>query len=252
MAVREGDMAGEHLGAAESLSPETQRFAVEELGRISDGLEEKSPQEMLHWALGRFQPDVAFACSFGAEDVALVDMISKVDPSTKVFYLDTEALFPETYELIERVAGRYNVELLRAAPAITLADQARLYGDELWRFQPDLCCDIRKVRPLTTMLDPLDAWITGIRREQGPTRANTGMVEWDLKFGLVKVNPLARWTNADVRRYIAENDVPHNPLHDRGYPSIGCTFCTRAVEPGEDLRAGRWAGTDKIECGLHR
>ena len=242
-------MAGQRLEAVTTL---TNRSAAEELKRISDGFEEKPPRQVLRWALGRFQSDLALACSFGAEDVALVDMISRIDPSTKVFYLDTGALFPETYELIERVAERYNVQLLRAAPAVTLSDQARLYGDELWKLQPDLCCDIRKVQPLTTMLGPLDAWITGVRREQAPTRANVGIVEWDFKFGLVKVNPLARWTNAEVRRYIAENDVPYNPLHDRGYPSIGCTHCTWPVEPGEDPRAGRWAGTDKIECGLHR
>jgi len=136
-------------------------------------------------------------------------------------------------------------------PALTVADQARLYGDDLWRLRPDLCCQIRKVQPLVTMLGALDAWITGIRREQAPTRANGGVVEWDCKFGLVKVNPLARWTSADVWKYIAENDVPYNPLHDRGYPSIGCRYCTRPVDPGEPPRAGRWSGSDKTECGLH-
>jgi phosphoadenosine phosphosulfate reductase len=178
-------------------------------------------------------------------------MISRIDPATKVFYLDTEVLFPETYELIERVARRYRLQLLRAAPAVSIADQARLYGDELWNLRPDLCCNIRKVQPLTTMLGPLRAWITGIRRDQAPTRANGAIVGWDRRFGLVKVNPLAGWTSADVWRYIAENDVPYNPLHDRGYPSIGCTHCTRQVRPGEHPRAGRWSGSDKIECGLH-
>jgi phosphoadenosine phosphosulfate reductase len=242
-------MADQNQGVAVKQAPE---FTPEELQRLSDGFEEKPAQEVLRWALERFQPNVALACSFGAEDVALVDMVSKIDPSTKVFYLDTEALFPETYELIERVVKRYKVQPLRAAAAITLADQARLYGDELWQRQPNLCCDIRKVQPLTAVLSPLRAWVTGIRREQAPTRANAGIVEWDGKFGLVKVNPLARWTHADVWRYIVENEAPYNPLHDRGYPSIGCTHCTRPVKSGEDPRAGRWAGSDKTECGLHQ
>jgi phosphoadenosine phosphosulfate reductase len=207
---------------------------------------------VLRWVLERFQPGIALACSFGAEDVALVDMVSQIDRSTKVFYLDTEALFPETYELVERVAERYDIQPLRAAPAVSAADQARLFGDELWKTQPDLCCAIRKVQPLTTMLRPLSAWITGIRRQQTPSRASAGIVEWDGEFGLVKVNPLARWTSADVWKYIAENEVPYNPLHDRGYPSLGCTHCTRPVKPGEDPRAGRWADSDKIECGLHQ
>ena len=242
-------MVGQRVEVTTTL---TTCFAVEELRRIGLDFEDESPQAVLRWALGRFQRDTAFACSFGAEDVALLDMIARIDPSTKVFYLDTGTLFPETYELIERVAERYNVQLLRATPAVTLADQARLYGDELWKRRPDLCCEIRKVRPLTTMLDPLDAWITGIRRQQSPARATASIVEWDFKFGLVKVNPLARWTSADVWSYIAENGVPYNPLHDRGYPSIGCALCTRAVNPTEDPRTGRWPGTDKIECGLHR
>lgn len=227
-------------------------FAPGELERLSDGFEERPAQDVLRWALERFRPSIALACSFGAEDVALVDMVSKIDPTTMIFYLDTGALFPETYELIERVAERYRVQPLRAAPAIAAAEQARLYGDELWETQADLCCSIRKVQPLTTVLRPLSAWITGIRRRQSPARAGAGIIEWDRDFGLVKVNPLARWSDDDVWNYIAENEVPYNPLHDRGYPSIGCTHCTRPVEPGEDPRAGRWAGTDKNECGLHQ
>ena len=241
-------MAGSHRDAAETATP---HFTVDGLRLMSDAFEGSSPQEVLRWAIRRFQGGVALACSFGAEDVALVDMISKIDPSTKVFCLDTGTLFPETYELMERMVERYDIRLLRAAPALTMADQARLYGDELWKLRPDLCCHIRKVQPLTTMLGALDAWITGIRREQAPTRAKGGVVEWDGKFGLVKVNPLARWTSADVWKYVTDNDVPHNPLHGRGYPSIGCTYCTRPVDPGEAPRAGRWPGSDKTECGLH-
>lgn len=241
-------MAGSHQDAAEAVAPHLTSYGLK---LISDAFEASSPQDVLRWAARRFQGGVALACSFGAEDVALVDMISKIDPSTKVFCLDTGSLFPETYELMERVVERYHVRLLRAVPAITVAEQAHLYGDELWKLRPDLCCQIRKVQPLTSVLGGLDAWITGIRREQAPTRAEGGIVEWDSKFGLVKVNPLARWTTADVWKYIAENDVPYNPLHDRGYPSIGCMPCTGPVDPGEAPRAGRWPGSDKTECGLH-
>jgi phosphoadenosine phosphosulfate reductase len=183
--------------------------------------------------------------------VALVDIVSKIDPSAKIFYLDTEVLFPETYELVERVVERYRVQPLRAAAAVTMTDQARLYGDELWKIQPELCCSIRKVQPLTAVLRPLSAWITGIRRDQTPARANAGIIDWDGDFGLVKVNPLARWSDADVWSYIGENEVPYNSLHDNGYPSIGCTHCTRSIKPGEGPRSGRWAESDKTECGLH-
>jgi len=130
-------------------------------------------------------------------------------------------------------------------------EQAELYGDELWARQPDLCCATRKVEPLQRALGEVDAWVTGVRRDQAPTRANAKKVEWDEKFGLVKANPLADWTLKEVWAYIHEHDVPYNPLHDRNFPSIGCTHCTRPVMPGEDPRAGRWAGQDKVECGLH-
>lgn len=242
------DVTGEGQQTTVTLAP---RFAPEELQRLSGGFEEKPALDILQWALERFQSDIALACSFGAEDMALLDMVTKIDPNATIFYLDTGALFREAYELIERAAERYNVRPLRAAAAISAADQVRLYGDELWRTQPDLCCAIRKLQPLATVLRPLSAWITGIRRQQTPARAGAGIVEWDGEFGLVKVNPLARWSSADVWQYIEKNDVPYNPLHDRGYPSIGCTHCTRPVKPGEDPRAGRWSGSDKTECGLH-
>ncbi|MBI5286258.1 MAG: phosphoadenylyl-sulfate reductase, partial [Deltaproteobacteria bacterium] len=134
----------------------------------------------------------------------------------------------------------------------TLEGQARVHGDKLWATNPDLCCKIRKIEPLVEALKGLRCWITGIRREQAPTRANTQVVEWDNKFNLVKVSPLVRWTNKDVWDYIHRNDVPYNILHDKNYPSIGCEPCTKPVKPGEDPRAGRWAGQEKTECGLHK
>jgi phosphoadenosine phosphosulfate reductase len=227
-------------------------LSPDELKRLSDGFEKSSSQEILSWALDRFHPDIALACSFQAEESVLVDMLSRIRPETKIFYLDTAVLFPETYETRDRFVERYGVQPIRMAASLAMEDQSRLYGDELWKSDPNQCCNIRKVQPLTAALAPLRGWITGIRREQAPTRANAGLVEWDGKFGLVKVSPLATWTSEDVWKYIAENDVPYNPLHDQGYPSIGCTHCTRQVMPGEDPRAGRWSGNDKIECGLHK
>ena len=230
---------------------EKRLWTEEELKRLAEEFEEKAPQEVLTWAINEFHPSIAFACSFGAEDVALVDMIMKINPETKIFYLDTDLLFKETYETIERVIEKYKISPVRYASSLTLEEQARQYGERLWEKDPNLCCRLRKIEPLKEALKGLDAWITGIRREQSPTRANAKMVEWDKNFGLVKVNPLVRWRTKDVWDYIMENRVPYNPLHDRNYPSIGCEPCTRPVKPGEDLRAGRWAGFEKKECGLH-
>ncbi len=227
-------------------------FSPENLKRISDSFEGKAPTEVLRWALERFHPSIALACSFGAEDVALVDMVVRIRPDATIFYLDTDFLFPETYELRDRVVQKYSIQPIRAVPSLSPEDQAALYGPELWARDANLCCNVRKVQPLTTVLSPLRAWITGIRRDQAPTRANAGIVEWDGKFQMVKVNPLAAWAWDDVWRYIQDSGVPYNVLHDRGYPSIGCTYCSRPVKPGEDPRAGRWSGTDKTECGLHK
>lgn len=224
-----------------------------ELNAVAASLEGQGPEATLTWAFANFgQDQIALACSFGAEDVALVDMVAKLRPGARVFYLDTNVLFPETYALIEQVKAKYDVSLEQFLPLLTLEEQAAQKGDALWTNDPDGCCGIRKVEPLGRALGTMTAWITGIRREQAPTRANAKMVEWDAKFGLVKLNPLAAWKEKDVWEYIMANGVPYNPLHDQGYPSIGCTHCTRQVKPGEDPRAGRWSGFAKTECGLHK
>lgn len=197
-------------------------------------------------------PRMTFACSFGAEDVVLVDMIQRIRPQMDMFYLDTGFHFQETYETRDRLMDRYGCKFIQILPAFSPEEQAARYGDALWRSDPNQCCNIRKVDPLTRTLAQYDAWMTGIRREQAPTRANARKVEYDTKFGLVKFNPIADWTGEEVWRYIREREIIYNPLHDRNYPSIGCTYCTRAVLPGEDPRAGRWAGNDKTECGLHK
>lgn len=224
-----------------------------ELNEAAAQLEGQAPEAALRWAFQNFAiDDIALACSFGAEDVALVDMVSKVQESARVFYLDTNVLFQETYDVIDQVKAKYNVRLEQVLPLLTLEEQAAQHSDELWTKDPDACCGIRKVEPLTRTLSGLKAWITGIRREQSPFRANAKMVEWDQKFGLVKINPLVAWKDKDVWAYIMANGVPYNVLHDQGYPSIGCTHCTRPVKPGEDPRAGRWSGHNKTECGLHK
>jgi phosphoadenosine phosphosulfate reductase len=213
--------------------------------------EDQPPEELLKWAVETF-PSITLACSFGAEDVVLVDMLQKVSPKTDIFYLDTDFHFKETYETRDRLSERYGMSFVQVKPKLTPEEQAALHGEELWKSDPNKCCNIRKVDPLVEILGKYNAWITGIRRDQAPTRANAKKVEYDVKFGLVKFNPLASWTSEDVWNYIRENNVPYNPLHDRNFPSIGCEHCTRPVMPGQDPRAGRWAGTEKTECGLHK
>ncbi|MGQ7279548.1 phosphoadenylyl-sulfate reductase [Brevibacillus thermoruber] len=228
------------------------RITDDELNLTACQLENGRPEDALAWAVEQFGGRVALASSFGAEDVVLIDMLHKLAPATPVFYLDTGLHFPETYAVRDRLRERYGIEFIRVLPKLTLAEQAEQYGDNLWEREPNLCCGLRKVEPLGGFLAGYDAWITGIRREQAPTRARAKKAEWDEKFQLVKVNPLADWSREQVWQYIREHGVPYNPLHDRNYPSIGCRVCTRPVRPGEDPRAGRWSGFDKTECGLHK
>lgn len=213
--------------------------------------ETATPHEVLRWGLERYKGGITLACSLGAEDVVLAEMVGRIDRATPIFYLDTDYLFPETFEVRDRLKAKYGLNFVAVKPAITVEEQAAQHGVDLFGRQPDLCCKIRKVDPLRRHLGGYRAWITGIRRDQAPTRANAGLVEWDKMFNLVKFNPLARWTWEDVWAYIKANDVPYNVLHDRNYPSIGCQPCTRQVQPGEDPRAGRWANFAKKECGLH-
>ncbi len=224
----------------------------EQIQEISMKFEGAQPQDAVSWAVTTFGKDMAFACSFGMEDVCIIDMILKVSPDARIFYLDTSLFFKETYELIRKLEDRYIVKFESVKSECPLEQQAQQYGDALWKINPDLCCSLRKVVPLKKQLSTLKAWMTGIRREQAPTRAHAKPVEWDEKFNLVKINPLVRWTSNDVLGYLLKYDIPYNPLHDKGYPSIGCEPCTFPVNPGEDARAGRWRGFDKNECGLHK
>ncbi len=231
------------------------RPSDEELKALSDSFESKQPQDLLAYALERYPSSIVLACSFGAEDVVLVDMIHRINKQTPLFYLDTDFLFKETHDVKDRLVAKYGLlpgQVIQVKPLLTPEQQAARYGEALWTRQPDQCCRLRKVEPLARVLRGYAAWITGIRRDQAPTRANAGLVEWDKKFQLVKFNPLARWSPTEVWMYIRLHEVPHNELHDRGYPSIGCTHCTAPVKPGEDPRSGRWQNFTKTECGLHK
>jgi phosphoadenosine phosphosulfate reductase len=214
-------------------------------------LEPRAPEDILRWAVDRFAPRLTCASSLGIEDCVLLDMASRQRLPIDFFTLDTELLFPETYDLWRRIEERYRITVRAVTPQHSVADQAVHEGAELWLRNPDRCCELRKMQPLRAALAPFDAWITAIRRDQTPERANAPVVGWDSRFGLVKVNPLVRWNIDQVRQYVVEHDVPYNPLHDHDYPSIGCVPCTSRVTPGEDPRSGRWRGKEKTECGLH-
>lgn len=213
--------------------------------------EQWTPQRTLELAFDTYGDRVAISSAFGVEGMVLIDMASRIQKDFRLFTVDTEFLFPETYNLMDRIEEKYGIQIEKVYPLLSPEDQEREHGAALWTRDPDRCCNLRKVEPLRRKLGELDAWITSIRRDQTAVRSGARRVEWDAKFGLVKINPIVDWTAKQVWRYIHDNDVPYNELHNRDYPSIGCTHCTRAVRPGEDPRAGRWSGFTKTECGLH-
>jgi phosphoadenosine phosphosulfate reductase len=201
---------------------------------------------VLELMVERFHPRLTVACSFQKESAVILDLLVRIAPDARVFTLDTHVLFPETYETWQRVEERYGIEV-EVFQGPSLGRQAQLHGDRLWEREPDRCCELRKVRPLERALADVDGWISGVRRDQSPSRAGTAKLAWDARHERWKANPLADWSEKDVWRYIAAHDLPYNPLHDRGYASIGCTHCTK---PGAG-RDGRWTGSGKSECGLH-
>lgn len=208
--------------------------------------------ETLRWAsqtLGGGR--LTFATGFGAEGCVIIDAIARTGVEIDVFTLDTGVLFPETYALWRRLEDHYGVTIRAVRPARTIAEQESDHGPRLWERDPDRCCELRKVEPLRRALAGFGGWVTAIRREHTPERATAQVVERDVKFGLLKVNPLVAWTHDDVWAQIYANDIPYNPLHEQGYPSIGCVPCTSVVALGENPRAGRWRGSQKRECGLH-
>lgn len=213
--------------------------------------EGRSPGEILGWAAERYAPRIALATAFGPESCVLIDVIARERLPISIFTLDTGLLFPETYALWRRLEERYGLQIRSLQPQQSVEQQARAHGDRLWVRDPGRCCELRKVEPLRSALSGLDAWITGIRRDQTPERATARTVERDARFGVVKINPLAAWSEGDVWEYVRARDVPVNALHANGYRSIGCLPCTTPVTAGEDARAGRWRGQARNECGLH-
>jgi len=221
-----------------------------DLSDFQDLLEGATAPEALEWAIESFHPYLYIACSFQKTSSVIVDMATKINPEVRFFYLDTDVLFPETYATRTALEERYRIRFHRYT-SMTLEQQAGLYGEELWNRDPDTCCSIRKVEPMRSALSTVNCWVSGIRREDSETRSKAAKFGWDKRFGLWKLNPIADWSQEDVWNYIREHEVPYNPLHDQGYPSIGCTHCTRKPDLGEGERAGRWAGNEKTECGLH-
>ncbi len=218
---------------------------------IAQQLEQEGPEATLRWAISMYGGQLAVATGFGPSGIVILHLVSRINPKTEIFYLETDMLFGETRRLRDRLQEHLGVNIRAVHSGSSLDEQAARYGESLWRHNPDLCCTLRKVEPLRRYLADKHAWVTGIRRDQARTRSATQVVEWDNANGLVKVNPLAAWTSDQVWDYIQEHHLPFNPLHRLGFPSIGCWPCTRSVLPGEDPRAGRWDGFAKTECGLH-
>jgi phosphoadenosine phosphosulfate reductase len=218
----------------------SQTFSQEDLLLINKQFETAPASKVIRWAIDEFGDSLVLAASF--EDIVLVDLATKVAPGIEVIFLDTEAHFPETLEFVESARQRYNLNLTVTKPG----PEAAAYP-----CGSDQCCQFRKVAPLKRAVSGNRAWMTSLKRVDGPTRADAPIVSWDDGFGLVKVNPLVTWTNDDIAAYLAQHDLPAHPLVSRGYLSIGCAPTTRPVAEGEDPRAGRWAGLDKSECGLH-
>ena len=237
------------LAADPPLAPTDELLA--ELANASAELESATPSEILHWAVDRFAPHFTMATAFGPEGMTIIHLLSQIAPETPIFNLETGYQFQETLDLRERVRQRYGITVEYKYPELTVAQYEAKHGGPVYKTNPNQCCFDRKLKVLHEAARGKHAWASAIRRDQSPDRARAPIVGWDRKFQLVKISPLANWTKNDVWSLITKEDIPYNPLHDRGYPSVGCEPCTRAVGIGEDERAGRWSGFQKTECGLH-
>jgi phosphoadenosine phosphosulfate reductase len=241
-------VAAESSPAQLQLTPELQL----EVASAARQLEAATPEEIITWAVERFYPKLTMATAFGPEGCVILSMLARIEPRVYVFNLDTGYQFRETLLLRDRLAERYGIEVDLRRPELSVSQYETLHGGPLYKSNPNQCCFDRKVRVLQEAAQGFHAWMSGIRRDQSQDRAKAPVVGWDKKFNLIKVSPLANWTKKDVWKRITDEDIPYNPLHDQGFPSIGCWPCTRAVAEGEvDERAGRWSGTAKTECGLH-
>ena len=224
---------------------------------IMPQIDEDAPTEkLIEWTLEQYANQrMVLTTGFGMEGCALIDLYAAHEQPLDVIYLDTGFFFPETHHLIDELKVRYpHLSFINRGTSLTPEQQAAQHGDQLWKTNPDLCCKLRKVDPMRDALDDVDVWVTALRRGQGPSRADLRVAEWNDKYKVIKISPLAKWSRQEVRNHVKANGVPYNELHDRGYPSVGCTHCTQAVagvSPEDYSREGRWAGTEKTECGLH-
>ena len=224
---------------------------VVDWAEVNQTLAKATPQAILQWAVETYHPRLTMATAFGPEGCVILHMLAEIESTVRVFNLDTGYQFAETLELRDRIAARYGIEVEFVRARESVAAFESRHNGPLYVVDSDQCCRERKVVPLRQAVAGYDAWISAIRGDQSPDRAHAQVVGWDAKFGLAKINPLLHWSKRDVWAFIVTHKVPYNPLHDQGYPSIGCWPCTRAVSHGDDERAGRWAGQAKTECGLH-
>jgi phosphoadenosine phosphosulfate reductase len=234
--------------AAAPLANDWARLIVSGLGT---SWQNRSGLAVLTWAIETFGTGLTIGTGLGASGIVLMDLALRINPDVDIFYIDTGYFFPETLQLIRRLEHHYQRSLRRVVTDLTIAQQEKRFGPALHTNDPNLCCQLRKVAPLKQALAGKTAWATALRQDQSSTRKNIGMVHWNERYQVVKLSPLAQWTEADIWHYIHDKKLPYNTLHDQHYPSIGCWPCTRPVNEGDDLRAGRWQGTEKKECGLH-
>jgi phosphoadenosine phosphosulfate reductase len=226
-------------------------LSLDDIAAQNHALEGAYPQAVLRWAVETYGDKLAVVTSFQPTGIVTLHMLKQITPNINVLTLDTGLLFPETQGLIDELEAMLDIQVQRVKPELTLAQQAKHYGSNLWQNDPDRCCHIRKTVPLKQALDGYSAWITGLRRDQSDGRSETPIASWDARNSMVKLSPLATWTEQMVWTYIEAYELPFNSLHQRGYPTIGCYTCTHAVAAGEDSRAGRWVGSGKTECGIH-
>ncbi len=223
----------------------------DEIAMLADQFSRSYPYEILAWAALHFGIGLVMSTGFGPEGIVILHILNRIAPETTVFYLDTDLFFPETYALRDKLELHFGMKFHRVTSTLSLDQQNAQDGPELWSREPDRCCHLRKVEPLRAYLQTKQAWITSIRRDQTRQRASARVVEWDATNSLIKLNPLVNWSNDQVWNYLYYFGLPHNELHHKGYPSIGCTHCTQPVSQGADPRSGRWKGHQKVECGIH-
>jgi phosphoadenosine phosphosulfate reductase len=227
------------------------KMTSDEMAHKNRELESSPPEVILAWAVAHFGKRLTFATAFGPEGMVILYLLSKIDRQVDCFNLDTGYQFDETLQLRDQVLTKFGIEVTLRRPELSVEEYERQNGGPVYRSDPNRCCHDRKIRVIHEAIQGKSAWISAIRRDQSPDREHAPIVGWDSKFHLVKINPLANLTKTDIWTTILENKIPYNPLHDQGFPSIGCQPCTRPIQIGEDERSGRWSGSQKTECGLH-